>query len=246
MTFFLGGDMQNELLLHDEPATPMVATTPQQMLSNYLAGGGSISEASQLMDLCERYERTQAAAAYNAAIARFQSLCPVVPKSRAVQQMGYSYADYGDVMKVAKPHLDACGLAVSFSTETIDGGLRVTCRISHGSHHEDHLFTVPIPSTLRVNDAQKFGAALSFAKRYALTAALNIVCSDDVDDDGAGLCEAISDADCRALEQLLMESNSDMAKFCKAYAITKLADLPASQLVQARAQIMRKMQGASK
>jgi hypothetical protein len=217
--------MQNELLLHDEPATPMVATTPQQMLSNYLAGGGSISEASQLMDLCERYERTQAAAAYNAAIARFQSLCGVVPKGRSVQGMGYSYADYGDVMKVAKPHLDACGLAVSFSTETIDGGLRVTCRISHGSHHEDHLFTVPIPSTLRVNDAQKFGAALSFAKRYALTAALNIVCSDDVDDDGAGLCEQISEKQAEQINELLMATNSDTARFLKWAGVPSIYDL---------------------
>jgi hypothetical protein len=225
MTFYLDGDMQNELLLHDEPATPVVATTPMAMLSNWLAGGGDIDKAGQLLDLCERYERTQAAAAYNAAIARFQSLCPVVPKGRSVQGMGYSYADYGDVMKVAKPHLDACGLAVSFSTETIDGGLRVTCRISHGSHHEDHLFTVPIPSTLRVNDAQKFGAALSFAKRYALTAALNIVCSDDVDDDGAGLCEQISEKQAVQISELLMTTNSDTARFLKWAGVASIYDL---------------------
>jgi hypothetical protein len=218
MTSYLGGDMQNELLLTDEPATPMVATTPMAMLSNWLAGGGDL-------DLCERYERTQAAAAYNAAIARFQSLCPVVPKGRSVQGMGYSYADYGDVMKVAKPHLDACGLAVSFSTETIDGGLRVTCRISHGSHHEDHLFTVPIPSTLRVNDAQKFGAALSFAKRYALTAAMNIVCSDDVDDDGAGLCEQISEKQADQINQLLMTTNSNITKFLNWAGVASVYDL---------------------
>lgn len=217
--------MQTELVINDEPKSMTVAT-PSMMLSNYLAGGGDIDKAGQLMDLVERYERNCAAAAYNAAVARFQSLCPVVPKGRSVQGMGYSYADYADVMKVAKPHLDSCGLAVSFSTETVDGGLKVTCRISHGSHHEDHLFTVPVPSSLRVNDAQKFGAALSFAKRYALCAAMNIVCSDDVDDDGAGLCETITEKQADQINQLLMTTNSSITKFLKWAGVPTIYDLP--------------------
>ena len=241
--------MGNDLLVAGKQPLEVIDTSPESILANAVASGRPLAELVPIMDLIERTQRSQAIAAYNAAVAKFQGLCPTVHKGRRMGEAGggmsYQFADYSDVMAVAKPHLYACGLAISFSSEPADNGLKVTCRVSHGSHHEDHTLTVPVPSNLRVNDTQKYGAALSFAKRYCLTAALNIVCSSE-DNDASGLCETISAGDCRALDQMLMESNSNIAAFCKAYSIEKVADLPASQLAQARAQILRKMEAAKR
>jgi hypothetical protein len=197
----------------------------------------------QMMELQERYDRNRAAEAFGEAITKFQSLCPIVHKGRSTKDsgaFGYTFASYDDIVRAASPALKECGLAVSFSTEHVEHGIKVTCRIRHGIHAEDCTLTVPVPNTLKVSDTQKYGAALSYAKRYALCAALNIVVSDE-DSDAAGMHEVISESDFRALEQLLMESNSDFGRFCKAYGIDKVADLPASQLAQARSQIIRKM-----
>lgn len=239
--------MQTELMLTErEPLPAVQSTNPMAILDAAVRSGRPVAELSQLMDLAERYERNCAAAAYNAAVARFQALCPPVYKSRSAKESGsfggYTFCSYDDVMRVAKPHLDACGLSIGFSFEPTQAGLKTTCRISHGSHHHDHTLTVPVPSNLKVSDTQKYGAAVRYAQRYCLCGALNIVVSDE-DNDAAGLeAEPISEADLRALEQLLMDSNSDMAKFCAAYGIQRVADLPKSQLAHARTTIIRKME----
>jgi hypothetical protein len=254
-------DRQTEIplpsgLTKDQPmSTELVHVAPSQIAprpsyAQIIASGyehGLTTEAlAMLVEAQKDDDRRAAEAAYNAAVAKFQSLCPPVCKTRTMGEgsgLKYQYASYDDVMRVAKPHLDACGLAVSFSSETLDSAIKATCRISHGPHHEDHTFTVPIPA-MKVNDTQRFGAAMKYAFRYCLTGALNIVVTDDLDSDAAGLCETISEADCRALEQLIVDANADGKRFCHAYGIDRVADLPASQLGQARSQLLRKMSQA--
>lgn len=145
-------------------------------------------QLGKLMDLHRELRKDQAAEAFGRAVTTFQAKCPPITKSRATQEtgsFGYKYASFDDVMRVAGPVLAECGLAVTVSSERTDWGIRVTCRLRHGTHFEDHTMDCPIPS-MKVNDTQKFGAALSYAKRYALCAALNIVITDE-DNDAAGL-----------------------------------------------------------
>jgi hypothetical protein len=240
-------------LTKDQPRTAMAAVilrpTYAQIIATGFGHGLTADQMAMLVEAQKHDDSMAALAAYNAAVAKFQAACPVVFKGRKMGDGGglsYMYSDFSDVMKVCKPHLDACGLSVSFTSDsTAAAGLKVTCRISHGPHHEDHTFTVPVPA-MKVNDAQRFGSALSYAKRYCFCAALNVICSDDPDDDAAGLCEAISEADAKLLEKLLMDSNSNIPAFCKLFQVDKIADLPASQLGQARAAIQRKVQAAKK
>ena len=226
------------------PATNL-PTHPMAILASAIEAKVPASELTQLMDLAERYDENCAKSAFNAAVARFQSRCPVVVKNRQAKSSGkfegYQYASYDDVMAVAKPHLDECGLSVAFSFDPTDKGIKTTCTISHGSYSKEYYSTVPIPSGLNVNDTQRYGACMRYAQRYALTGALNIVVSDE-DNDAEDAYETISEAEHRALEQLLMETNSDFARFCKAYGIERTSELPKSQLAQARAQLNRKVQ----
>lgn len=231
-----GSNMSTELVT--------VESNPLEVIQSIAAMAQSGQDPEKLLDFYERLQKNQAADAFGKAMTQFQAQCPVVHKARTAESsgkfQGYAYAAFEDVMKVAGPFLNECGLAISFSTETTDKGIRVTCRIRHGIHFEDHFLTVPIPS-MNVNDTQRYGAALSYAKRYALCAALNIVVSDDIDDDAASLHESISDENAQEIERLLMETNSDIGKFCKAYAIDNIAHLPQSQYMQAITQIRRKM-----
>jgi len=193
------------------------------------------------MEAQQQWERNEAARAFSVAMTDFQGKCPTVKKKRKAGEggFGYSYAAYEDVMAVAGPVLKECGLALTFSTEHDAAGIKVTCRIRHGIHFEDHTLTVPVPS-MRVNDTQRYGAALSYAKRYALCAALNIVVADE-DTDASGLDEPVT------LEQAAMirewtEQIDDfkLPAFLKWANAATIESIPASKFDQAVDFLQRK------
>jgi hypothetical protein len=225
---------------------PLVAhaTTPEDILALAVQNGRPVSELTVIAALIERRERSEAAARYNAAIARFQSKCPTVFKSRTAKAgerfQGYQYASYDDVMRTIKPFLDECQLGVGFSFEQCEGAIKATCKITHGSHSVDHTLTVPIPSDMRVNDTQKYGAAITYVMRYCLCAALNVVVSDE-DDDAQGQIRTIDDVQARALEQMLVDTNSDIPAFCDMLGVKSIATIPERKLDEAKRAIARKI-----
>lgn len=200
-----------------------------------------VAKMQQLMELKREWDKDRAAEAYAVAIAMFQQKCPQIRKHRKPSSgPAYTYASYDDVMAVAAPILAECGIAVSFSTEQVDKSIRVACRLRVGTHYEDHTFTVPVPD-MRVNDTQKFGAALSYAKRYALQGSLNIVVTDE-DTDAANLNGGATITG-QQVDELSMEIDrrkADPARFLAAFAIESLCDMPASRFEEAITQLRRK------
>jgi hypothetical protein len=93
----------------------------------------------------------------------------------------YTYADLGDVLDAVKPVLNRHGLCVVQEAATdIPGMVGVTTRILHTSGEWIEYAALEMPSG---SDAQSVGSAVTYARRYSLTAALGI--SADEDDDGA-------------------------------------------------------------
>lgn len=192
-----------------------------------------VSKLQGVLDLKREWDRDRAAEAFAAAVTKFQSLCPQIHKGRKVQQMGFAFASFDDVMHVAQPYLAQCGIAVSFSTESNEKGIRVTVTLRVGTHTQDSTLDVPIPSALKVNDTQKYGAALTYAKRYALCAALNIVVTDE-DSDAHGLdVETITDEQAVQIEEWIDSKNVNRDKFLNWAGVERLADLPAAKYQQA-------------
>jgi hypothetical protein len=199
-----------------------------------------VAKMQQLMELKREWDKDRAAEAYAAAISEFQRKCPQIHKGRKPQSgPSYSYASYDDVMVVAAPLLAECGIAVTFSQEQIDKSLRVTCRLRVGTHYEDHTFTVPVPD-MRVNDTQKFGAALSYAKRYAICGALNIVTTAE-DTDACNLhADTITEEQAIQLQEWIDSTGADKAKFLAYLKVSQLSDLPASKFANAMEAIQKK------
>ena len=191
-----------------------------------------VAKMKELMEMKRDWDRDRAAEAYAVAITRFQNECPQIHKGRKVQQMGFSFASFDDVMREAQQHLTACGIAIKFSTESTDRGIRVTVTTRVGTHAEDSTLDVPVPSQLKVNDTQKYGAALSYAKRYALCAALNIVVTDE-DNDAAGLGQTISMEQEIELLELLESTGGDKPRFLKFMGVEKVIDIPAKRFPEA-------------
>lgn len=169
------------------PAPPaQAALSPIQIIQQVIANPDfDVEKLGQMMELQDRWEKKEAAKSWGQALARFQAECPPVGKDKDAGSgnFQYRYAGYEDVMRVISPVLANCGLTISFSSEPVgEAKIKITCYITHETHTESREFTCPVPSQMKVNDTQKMGAALSYAKRYALVAALNIVVSGEDSD----------------------------------------------------------------
>lgn len=246
--------------LFDDEAEPMstdlqpyAPPNPLTMLEAAIERGIGPDELGKLMDLCERHERNQAAAAFGLAVSKFQHSCPPVEKSRTAvirSQKGeykYQYAGFDDVMATARPHLSACGIAVGFTTEANDKGIRVTTRIRVGIHAEDYTLDVPVPA-MNVNDTQRYGAALSYAKRYGLCAALNIVCTEDVDNDASTLTGISVEQEMQLLDLLDQFPNpaDEKQKFLTWQKIDRVVDLQASRFDDAMTTLRGRLSRATR
>lgn len=199
-----------------------------------------VSKMQHLLELKREWDRDRAAETYSAAITEFQRKCPQIHKGRKPASGPiYTYASYDDVMVVVSPILAECGIAVTFSTDCADKAIKTTCRLRVGTHYEDHVFTIPVPE-MRVNETQKYGAALSYAKRYALQSALNIVVTDEDTDAGNLSGATITDEQAIQLQEWIDSTGADKAKFLAFLKVERLADLPASKFANAMEAIQKK------
>jgi hypothetical protein len=96
---------------------------------------------------------------------------------------------------------------------------------------------------MRVNDTQRFGAALRYAQRYALCGALNIVVTDEDVDAGNLTVNTITEEQVIQIEDWILSTDSDRAKFLKAFSIEKLSDLPAAKFQNAIDAFKKKQAG---
>lgn len=195
-----------------------VEKSPMDLLDAAISKGIDPAQLGKLIDLQERWDKARAAEKFAEAITGFQRECPVVLKQRTAKITGrgggnysYNFADYSDVMAAAGPAMSRNGIVVTYTTALRDSLLGVTCRVRVGTHVEETHLDLPIPQ-MSVNDAQKFGAAVSYGKRYVLCAALNIVVSDGLDDDAHAL-DRITREQADEIRRLLVETKADEAAF---------------------------------
>lgn len=242
--------MNAEIVEVKEPAEPRpVSTHPLAIIDRAIERGIDPDNLAKLMELQAKWEERRAAEVYASALANFQAECPMVFKSRMVKNKDgsprYYFASYDDIRRATRPLEAKYGIATSFNVEqTEDGKLKATCRVRVGSHFEDYTFQVPIPKGMGTNDAQDYGAALSYVKRYCYCAALNIVVSDE-DDDGQNLLEKINSKDLEQVRRIMEEKGFPVQRvlnWASAKAkipIHALEEMPAS-LVSACIDTMRR------
>jgi hypothetical protein len=188
--------------------------TTGHLIALALKSGMSGDQITALVELKRQEQRDRAADAFAAAVTKFQSLCPIIKKERQPtgSPIKFDYASLDDIMRQIRPILHECNLVPKFTSKPNEYGLEVTCTIRHGTHTEETSLTVPVDPHMKVNDTQRVGSALSYGKRYALCAALNIVVSDE-DDDAASAGQCITEEECVQIRNLLAEKNKNEGAF---------------------------------
>lgn len=121
-----------------------------------------------------------------AALLKAQDSFPPISRGRTAtistkdgKSYSYSYADLGDIRDAILPVLSANGLVVTQSPAAWGDGPALTTTLLHISGQWISS-TLPLPET---SGAQALGSALTYARRYALSAIVGVVTESD--DDGA-------------------------------------------------------------
>lgn len=112
-----------------------------------------------------------------AALAMAQAATEAATKDNTNPAFRSKYADLTSHVEVIRPAAKAAKLAVLQELTSDDSGVHVTTRIAHASGQWIEFGPLYIPANK--HDAQGFGSAASYARRYALSAAWGTVADDD-------------------------------------------------------------------
>ncbi|MBF0255896.1 MAG: ERF family protein [Gammaproteobacteria bacterium] len=176
-------DIQHPQELTLTSTTPM-AFNPETLISKAIDAGTPIEALEKLLGMRKELQAEMARTAFFDALAEFQASCPPVLKqqSAGAGAFAYRYADLATIQQTIMPTLTRCGLSVTFDTEVIDGGVLATCYVHHRlGHQQATKFYVPPDPQQKMNAAQRMGSISSYAKRYAIGAALALVIDHDDD-----------------------------------------------------------------
>lgn len=116
-----------------------------------------------------------------AALAKAQGAMSNATLNKTNPHFKSKYADLASVLDAAREPLSANGIAVTQTTEIRDGSLVLVTTLLHSSG-QWLASEYPLPSSGR---PQEMGSALTYAKRYTLSALICIAADEDDDANGA-------------------------------------------------------------
>lgn len=219
-----------------KPGQPLAVrpepTVPQMLQSMIESGKLSQDNVGAFEKLCELHWKQQSRDAekeFNTAFARLQSDLPKVEALRAVNNNDgterYRFADFLTIMNAVQPVLTKHQFSITFNTRLDGDRLYAICTLLHTSGHsrsnEFGVRTVGGPPG--TSEQQKDGSAKTYAKRGALSDALNIVV--DHDDDARLTGKPIEESVADEFRQRVRECGADERAFLK-YAGVEPSDPP--------------------
>ncbi len=183
----------NNQLAKIETQEPSVGALMQQVVSAGITPD-TVAVMKDLIAMKIQLEDRDAAKQFASAFVELQK---EIPRIQAIKEVlnrdgshRYNFAPYEEIMQQVQPLLTKFGFSVSFTTKREEGRITAICTLMHaGGHSKDNEFAVRIGGgPPGANETQADGAAKSFAKRGALSDALNIVVDKDTDgSDARGL-----------------------------------------------------------
>lgn len=110
------------------------------------------------------------------ALAKAQSVMGGAAKDKTNPHFGSKYADLASVMDACREPLAQNGLAVVQTTTSNPDGVAVTTKLLHSSGESiESTFWLPVVQ----KTPQGYGSALTYARRYSLSALVGVAAEDD-------------------------------------------------------------------
>jgi hypothetical protein len=218
----------------------VVETSPGQLIREVIKSGitaESVGVVERLVALAERQEARQAEKDFNVAFNALQSEMPVIKAMKPVEGkdkntgaafIKYHFAPYEDIMEQVRPLLLKNGFSVSFSMGFNEGRIIQNCTLAHiAGHSRTNTFMARIGSgPPGSSEAQGDGAASTYAKRFALCNALNIVTERDTDGaDARKEGSPITFEQVQYIKDLIAEVGADEGRFMRLAGVSKVEDI---------------------
>lgn len=210
--------------------------------------GATVEQLNALVDLHERMEARQARKLFAEAMRKFQAECPSIKHERTAKistkgggSYSYTYAELDVIARVINPILAKHGLSYRWDMSADKGILTCVCTVSHeAGHSERSTFVVPVDNPSAMNDQQKVGAAMTFAQRRSLSAALGLTTTDDDPDAGDSDPTTIEPDQITAIEDLIAETKVNTARFLEYLGVKEIAHIRKSRYAEAVAALEQK------
>jgi hypothetical protein len=171
-----------------EQLTTIQETQSVALIREAMAKGASPEYLRELLNVRREWEADEGRKAYNRAISEFQKRAPIIEKGDKAYDKDYARLDR--IWRTIRPLLTDLGLSITWQVcELRDGNLcHVEGLLAHRDGHGIQIRQdIPVPELIKgQNKAQQMGSASTYARRYAMCAALGIVTGDDDDGHNAG------------------------------------------------------------
>lgn len=204
--------------------------TPMDLVASALAQGRDLAVVQQLLDMQERWEKSEARKAFDDALAQARAkIKPVIRKTKG--HNGKKYAALAALADEIDPIFAEYGLHYSWTAETSVDRISVTCELAHRlGHRKEATLPGPPDKTGNKNDIQAIGSTVQYLKRYTLELVAGLATKEG-DDDGqaAGGDPPITKAQVEEITKALGEAGGDVAKFCTLFKVDALEEIRQSR-----------------
>lgn len=227
--------MPNQALTRtDDQPLSVAAPSPAEMMRAMIQTGVTKDNAeafAKLVELQEHMEDRKAEKEFAIAFNALQAEMPKIQATRAVPgrdgTVRFKFAAFEDLMLQVSPLLQKHGFTVCFNNRYEGDRVIETCILQHiGGHKRPTEFACKVGSgPPNASGSQADGAAATYAKRFALTGALNIVVSG-LDNDARLEGGAITKEQAEELERRVKMLNGDVAKFLQWAKAATFATIP--------------------
>ena len=186
-------------------------------------------------------EDRQAKNDFKIALAKFQTECPAIHKTKSVKNKNnvvmYKYAPLDEMVSIIRPFLSQNGLAFSFSITKENDGIEL-CLITSISHVSGHTedskyYFDPNGKVQIMTEAQGRKSALSYAKRAALENALGVITIDEDDDARHAEKRQITQKQKDEMELLIKQTDTKISVFLDALKVGSIDEFTESGAKQA-------------
>lgn len=169
-----------------EKTAPVVlpaASTPAELLRIAVSQNADLEKLSQLMDLQERWERTEAKKAYVVAMNAFKANPPLIIKNEIAVFVGkngelveWEYSTLDHIHEAVLTELSRHGISHRWVVEQPKPEtVRVTCVLTHKlGHSEQTTLEGPVDHSGSKNAIQAIGSSAKYLERYSLMAATGL------------------------------------------------------------------------
>lgn len=204
-----------------------------------------VAKLEKMMDLHERMLDRNKADAFAADYVRMKPNLPKVLKKKKNEQTSSKYAPLEDINQQVDPVLAEYGFGTSTRvTAQTETNVTVEAILWHREgHKESTVITMPLDNvgakgTVNKTNVHATASSVTYAKRVAICALLNISTGDDID--GNTHTGFIDTEKAAALDVLINKVGADREKFLALFKVNDVRHILASEYANAVALLERK------